>query len=347
MEKIKVLVVDDSSLARELIRAILSTDNDIVIAGEAANGREAVEMIPDLQPNIVVMDIEMPVMNGLEATEMIMASHPVPILVVTTRGDAHTAYAAISKGALDLILKPDVNLNSAREFINKIKLLSKVRVITHLKAHRAAREIQVQPKPVPLGKQSDRIVAIASSTGGPEALSVILSRLPSNFPCPIVIAQHISDGFVAGMVEWLKGLSRISIKVAAEGEHPVAGAVYVSPSEMHMTLNSSKRISLLERHPKDIYRPSCDALLLSVAKAYGANSIGVILTGMGSDGAVGIRKIKEAGGHTLAQDEKTSVVFGMNKVAIDSGFVDKVVPLDHIADELVNFLGKQLERQSG
>ena len=266
-----------------------------------------------------------------------MASHAVPILVVTTRGDAHTAYAAISKGALDLVVKPDINLDSAREFISKLKLLSKVRVITHLVGHRAAKEINAPPHPVPDGKQSDRIVAIASSTGGPDALSVVLSRLPERFPCSVVIAQHISDGFAAGMVEWLRGLSNLDIKVAAEGDYLTAGMVYVSPSEKHMEVNNSRRISLIDRHPKDIYRPSCDVLLSSVATVYGRKSIGVILTGMGSDGAMGIRKIKEAEGLTVAQDEKTSVVFGMNKVAIDSGCVDKILPLDAIADEVVRF----------
>ncbi|MBF0506381.1 MAG: chemotaxis-specific protein-glutamate methyltransferase CheB [Nitrospirae bacterium] len=341
MGHIKVLVADDSSLARELIKAILSTDKEILVVGEATNGREAVARVPDLKPDIVTMDIEMPVMDGLEATELIMASHPVPILVVTTRGDAHTAYAAISKGALDLVVKPDINLDAAREFIDKIKLLSKVRVIAHLGGHRAAKAIEVLPKPVFDGKQSDRIAAIAASTGGPEALSVILSRLPEKFPCPVVIAQHISDGFVTGMVEWLKGLSHLDIKVAADGDCLAAGIVYVSPSEKHMEVNGMRRISLIDRHPKDIYRPSCDVLLSSVAKVYGPKGIGVILTGMGSDGATGIKKIKEAKGLTVAQDERTSVVFGMNKVAIDSGCVDKILPLDEIAEEVAHFAGSR------
>jgi two-component system chemotaxis response regulator CheB len=333
MGQIRVLVVDDSSLARELIKAILSTDKEIVVVAEAANGRDAIEKVRELKPDIVTMDIEMPVMDGLEATELIMASHAVPILVVTTRGDAHTAYSAISRGALDLMVKPDINLEIAREFIDKIKLLSKVRVITHLGGHNAAKE-NVRLEPACDGKQSESIVAIASSTGGPDALSVILSRLPRKFPSPVVIAQHISDGFVPGMVEWLKGMSNLDIKVAAEGDYLAAGTVYVSPSEKHMEVNAMRRISLLERHLKDIYRPSCDVLLSSVAGVYGPKCVGVILTGMGSDGVLGIKKIKAAQGVTIAQDEKTSVVFGMNKVAIDSGYVDKILPLDEIGDEV-------------
>lgn len=341
------MVADDSALARELIIAILSTDSDILVVGEAGNGREAVAMVSDLKPDIVTMDIEMPVMNGLDAIEMIMASHPVPILVVTTRGDAHTAYAAISRGALDLVAKPDINLEIAHEFIDKIKLLSKIRVITHIGGNRASKDIKAGPAPVFDGSRLDRIVAIASSTGGPEAISVILSRLPAGFPCPVVIAQHISDGFVPGMVEWLKGVSNLDVRMAAGADRLAAGTVYVSPSEKHMEVNTERKISLIERHPRDIYRPSCDILLSSVARVYGDKSIGVILTGMGSDGAMGIKRIKEAKGMTIAQDEKTSVVFGMNKVAIDNGCVDKIVPLERIADEIALVAGRRRDPAFG
>ncbi len=238
------------------------------------------------------------------------------------------------------MVKPDVNIDAAGEFIDKIKLLAKIRVITHIGGKRQAKETKAAPKLIFDGKPSNRIVAIASSTGGPEALSVILSRLPEGFPCPVVIAQHISDGFVSGMVEWLKRMTRLGIKVAAEGDNLAPGMVYVSPSEKHMEISNGKRISLIERHPKDIYRPSCDILLSSVARVYGLKGIGVVLTGMGSDGAQGMKKIKEARGVTIAQDEKTSVVFGMNKVAIDSGCVDKILPLDAIGDEVTQLAGK-------
>jgi len=339
MGQIRVLVVDDSSLVRELIIAILSTDKDITIVGEAQDGREAVQLAMDLKPDIITMDIEMPVMNGFEAIEHIMATHPVPILVVTTRGDAHTAYAAISMGALDLVQKPEVNLEGAREFIDKVKLLSKIKVITHIGSKHIIKNIKKQPKLAFDNKMADRIVAIASSTGGPEALSILLSGLPENFPCPIVIAQHIPDGFVQGMVEWLKRISRLNVKTASYGEQINPGTVYVSPSERHMEITAHKRIAFVERHPQDIYHPSCDMLLSSVAKVYGQRSIGVILTGMGSDGAMGIKKIKEARGLTIAQDEKTSVVFGMNKVAIDSGCIDKILPIDEIGNEIINIVG--------
>ncbi len=339
MGQIRVLVVDDSDLARELIIAILSTDKEITIAGEAKNGREAVEKVRQLKPDIVTMDIEMPIMNGLEAIEQIMATNPVPILVVTTRGDAHTAYAAISKGALDLVVKPDVNLEGAREFIQKIKLLSKIKVIMHISGKRVMREKPVVIPPVFTGKTSDRVVAIASSTGGPEALSVFLSALPETFPCPLAIAQHNSDGFVPGLVEWLDRIVKVHVKVAEEGETIVPGTAYVSPSEKHMEITVTKKVAFIERHPKDIYRPSCDMLLSSIALAYKAKAIGIILTGMGSDGVRGMKQIREAGGATIAQDEKTCVVFGMPKVAIESGCIGKILPLDEISDEIISLVG--------
>lgn len=341
MRQIRVLVVDDSAFVRALIVDILSTDREIKVAGEAQNGREAVEKSRELKPDIITMDIEMPVMDGLEAIENIMAADAVPILVVTTRSDAQTAYAAISKGALDLVVKPEVSIDAAREFIHKVKLLSGVKVIRHIgRKYRA-----VERKPVINNDfkwdAPDSIIAIASSTGGPEAISIILPDLPAKLPCPVVIAQHISDGFVSGMVEWLEKITKLNVKVGIEGEALEAGTVYVSPSEKHMEVNSARRVSLVERKPKDIYRPSCDMLLSSVARVYGPRSIGIILTGMGSDGAAGMKKIKEAKGITIAQDQKTSVVFGMPKVAIDSGCIQKILSVDEISSEIIKLVSNK------
>jgi len=335
--------VDDSALVRDLIRAIIDLDPEMEVVGEAVNGLEAAGKVVDLRPDIVTMDIEMPVMDGLQAIERIMAESPVPILVVTSRGDAKTAYNAISKGALDLVMKPDVNMESAHEFVAKLKLMSKVRVIPHISGRRAHTPAAAVETPAFIGEASDRIVAIASSTGGPDALSLVLSRLPLKFPVPIVIAQHISDGFVNGMVGWLKPLSRVELKVAENGEYLRPGTAYVCPPETHMRVDGSKKIIFVGRQEKDIYRPSCDMLLSSVAEAFGNKSIGVILTGMGSDGVEGIKKIKEAGGRTIAQDEQTSVIFGMPGLAIESGCIDSVVPLEEISAAIVKAAAAGLE----
>ncbi len=334
INKSRVLIVDDSSLVRDLIRAIVELDSEMEVVGEASNGLEAVAAVRILRPDIVTMDIEMPVMDGLQAIEQIMAENAVPILVVTTRSDAKTAYAAIAKGALDLVIKPDLNIGTAREFVAKLKLLSRVRVVPHISGRRAHLHPAVADAPLISGDLSDRIVAIASSTGGPDALSVILSRLPEKFPVPIVIAQHISDGFVSGMVGWLRPLSRVELKVAEDGEYLRPGTAYVCPPETHMLIDSSKRIIFAGRQPNDIYRPSCDLLLSSVAEAFSNKAIGVILTGMGNDGVAGMKKIRKAGGWTIAQDEKTSVIFGMPRLAIESGCVDAVMPLHAISSEI-------------
>ncbi len=336
--RIQVLVVDDSKLARDFIADVLSRDEEIAVVGTAKNGREAVDKVQALKPDIVTIDIEMPVMNGLEAIERIMATNALPILVVTTRGDAHTAYAAISKGALDVVMKPGIQHDGACELLKKVKLLSQIKTITHLEGRRSARRDKAVAPSLFRGKTSDRAVAIASSTGGPDALSVVLSGLPGDFPCPVVVSQHNSDGFIPGMVEWLGKISKMPVAIAVEGEMVAPGKVYVSPSEKHMEITGVNTISLIERRPSDIYRPSCDRLLTSVARVYGARSIGVILTGMGSDGVSGIKAIKSSGGTTIAQDEKTSIVFGMPKAAIDAGCIEKILSLEEISGCLLRLV---------
>jgi len=336
-KKIRTLVVDDSPLARELIMDILSTDKDIEVVGEAANGLEATQKVRDLKPDIVTIDLEMPVMNGVEAITEIMGSNAVPILVVTTGGDARIAYDAISHGALDLVMKPDVSRDRAGEFIGKIKLLAGIKVITHIRS-RAMKQAKPAPKLSSGVGKIGRLVAVAASTGGPEALSIILSSLPAGLPCPVVIAQHISDGFVAGMADWLRTMSKLSVRSPAEGEPLLPGTVYLSPSERHMEITGAKTIKLAARQEKDIFHPSCDRLLCSAARVFGSGSIGVILTGMGSDGARGMEKIRKAGGTTIAQDEKTSIVFGMPRIAIESGCIDKVLPIGEISGEIVRII---------
>lgn len=341
MKRIRVLVVDDSPLVRDLIKAMIAGDDELEVAGEAANGLEAVEQVRRRRPDIVTMDIEMPEMDGLQAIERIMCENAVPILVVTTRGDTKTAYAAISKGALDLVAKPDVSIEAARDFTDRLRLLSKVKVLTHLSGKKYGRSAALAV-PAPGAMPAGLVVAIAASTGGPDALSVILSRLPAKFPAPIVIAQHISDGFVSGMVGWIRTLARVEVKVAVDGEALMPGVAYVCPSENNMRISSARRIVFVERQPQDIFRPSCDTLLSSVAETCGAKAVGVILTGMGNDGVAGMNKIKEAGGITLAQDEKTSVIFGMPSLAIESGCIDRVLPLEAIAAEIVRAAVEQV-----
>ena len=336
MRRVRVLVVDDSSFAREVITGLLSDDVEISVIGEAANGKEALERVKDLKPDLVTMDITMPVMDGLEAIEKIMAFHAVPILVVTSSQDATIAFKAISKGALEVVAKPDIDDN-AQGLCRKVKLLSQVKVISHI-GGRYSGANETPPKPRGKSKEPSGVVAIASSTGGPKALSVLLSALPADFPLPVLIAQHMCDGFISGMVRWLNDSCKLEVKTGESGERIVPGTVYLSPSESHMVVTRERRIAMKARGPNTIYSPSCNALLSSVADAYGTGSIGVILTGMGDDGVLGMKRIKGAGGMTLAQDEKTCVVFGMPKVAIESGCIDRIVPIHEMSAEILNLV---------
>ncbi|MCA1908069.1 MAG: chemotaxis-specific protein-glutamate methyltransferase CheB [Magnetospirillum sp.] len=331
---IRVLLVDDSSLARGLLRSFLEDDGGFAVVGEARNGREAVEMTRALRPDLVTMDLEMPVMGGLDAIEEIMCTKAVPILVVSSVADAQNAYAAVAKGAVDVVSKPSLDPAEHAEFVAKAKLVAKIPVITHVRALRvpplAPCPVPSPPVTSPSGREG-RVFAIASSTGGPQALAKLLAALPGDFPCPILVAQHIADGFAAGMADWLTTLSPLPVRLATDGMLVESGAVILAPSERHLVVTSSRRLNLLERGERDVYRPSCDALLTSVANVWGKRAVGIILTGMGSDGAKGMAAIKAAGGATIAQDEASSVIYGMNRVAVEKGAAARVLGLDGIA----------------
>jgi len=334
MGKVRVLVVDDSDFARKLLCGLLAADDDIDVVGEAGDGAQAVALVDELRPDVVTMDLEMPRMGGLEAIEEIMANHAVPILVVSDHTDAQRAYEAVARGALEVLTKPQLSRADGGRFAAKVKLLSGVRVITHLRRRHPVVPVSL-PREAVGCDGAERLVAIAASTGGPQALGALLSRLPAEFPAPVVVAQHIADGFAAGMVEWLDTLSPLRVRLAEEGEPLRAGCVYVSPSEHHLTVTASRRAAFVETQPNDIYHPSCDTLLTSVAEACGAQAVGVIMTGMGRDGAAGLERIHAAGGHTLAQDEASSVVYGMNRVAVERGCVDRVLALEKLPEAVV------------
>ena len=345
MEKIRIVIADDSSLARGLLRNFLENEADIEVVGEARNGRQAVELACELKPDLITMDLEMPVLSGLEAIKEIMCNKAIPILVVSSVADAHNALEAIGNGALEVVSKPDYTPEQAADFVAKVRMLSGVSVITRLRPRKAFAPIAAMPTsairpatPMPLtqvGTAYTRIFAIASSTGGPQALAQILPALPANIPCPVLIAQHISDGFACGMTEWLSSLCKLPVRLANEGDVLQGGVIYVSPSERHFSVTPNRRVSLLERGAMDVYRPSCDLLLRSVADVFGRQAIGIILTGMGNDGANGMAQILAKGGTTLGQDETTSIIYGMNRVAIEAGSVQRTLAAESIAAEMV------------
>lgn len=340
---IRVLLVDDSRLVREMIRSILESEPDIEVVGEAVNGVEAIAKVASLKPDIVTMDIEMPVMGGLEAIEKIIARHPVPILVVTALTGVRTAFAAVSKGALDVIEKPDIGPENVLNLIKKIRVLAKVNVSAQLMTMRGASGTsRASRASIPGGSSKVDIVAIAASTGGPQAINTILKQLPAGFPVPIVVAQHIAEGFTQGMVDWLNLSTPLNVRVAENGDRLVAGSVYVNPAEHSMVITGQGMVVLGPGDARQVYHPSCNTLLSSLAAAYGKGAIGLILSGMGDDGVLGMEAIRKAGGGTLAQDATSSVIFGMNRLAVERGWIDSVLPLVEIPAELIQRAGGRL-----
>lgn len=350
-----MIIADDSAVARALLRNILENDHDIEIVGEAGDGVEAVQRVRILKPHLLMLDLDMPVMGGLDAIVEIMASHPVPILVVSNMADAQNSCIAIERGALDVLSKPRPGSPECVELIAKVKLLAKVQVISHVrppfsknfsdsaKTQRLFNQKTVSASnqagvPAP-DSESQRVFAIASSTGGPQVLAQILGQLPATFPCPVFIAQHIAYGFAPGMVKWLDGLSQMPVCLAEEGKSITPATVYLAPSEFNLAISRARRLCLNRPPATEMYHPSCDELLGSVADVYGRQSVGIILTGMGRDGAMGMERIHRAGGITLAQDEASSVVFGMNKIAIDRGAVQHVLAVNQIAREMCRLAG--------
>jgi len=340
---IKVLIVDDNRMTRRIISMALGADPGIAVVGEAAGGPEAISRIKALRPDLVTMAADLPAMSGLDAIERIMAQCPVPILMVAARIGVRTAFAAISKGALDVLELPAEVAAPWPALVKKVRLLARVDIQAHLASMKIRGTAPVPaPAPMPVRAEPKRrsgaglsLVAIAASTGGPQALQAILSRLPASFPWPIVVSQHMTTGFSKGMTDWLDGNAALEVREAVHGDRLRPGRVYINPPEYSMRITGEAMIHLEEPGAKLIYHPSCDFMLHSVAKAYRDHSAAAILTGMGSDGVAGMRAVKAGGGLTLAQDEATSVVFGMNRLAVEAQCIDQVLALDDLAGELL------------
>jgi two-component system chemotaxis response regulator CheB len=318
---------------QEVLTAILNCDDELKIVGVADNGQEAIEKVESLRPDFVTMDITMPVMDGLEAIGHIMDKHPLPIMVITDIKDAKVAFHALSLGALDVFPKSDVQPEKAELLIRKTKILAKIKVLRHIR-NRTSEQKPKQTVSSQSNHSFQKVVAIACSTGGPKALAGILSTLPADFPYPILISQHIENSFIASLVDWINHVSPLTVKTPREGESLAPATAYISPANKNMIVDFSGKIIFDDMEPTDIYHPSCNKLLSSVGQVFGKNSIGVVLTGMGNDGLVGIKTIKSNGGITIAQDEASSIVFGMPREAIESGYIDTVLPLGDISKHL-------------
>lgn len=330
-------------MSREVLADLLSVEADFEVVGMAENGAVAVRLASELNPDVISMDLKMPVMGGFEAIEIIMSENPRPILVVSDSDSAETAFLAISKGALDLYPKKEIGGDNPGGYAAKLRMLSRVKVIRHLKhtyrppaAHESdttEQRLPFHPAQALKGIEKYGIVAIASSTGGPGALVSVLSELKS-CPVPVVVSQHMDDGFVDGFVKWLASSVPLRVKIAADGEKMCPGTVYFAPPAKHIKVAATQTVMIVDRMPGDIYHPSCDLLLSSVGEIYGDRSIGIILTGMGSDGVEGLGLIHRKGGMTIAQDESSSIIFGMPAVAAAKGYADHILPLLEIGKSI-------------
>lgn len=323
---IRVLVADDSELFRELLARVIGSDPGFEVVAVAADGNEAASHARSLKPDVITMDLNMPDADGFSGIARIMADTPTPILVLTANREETVGFRALSLGALDLLEKPQATTDLddyGRLLRSRLRLLAGVKVIRHV---RGLRE-RVAAAPRRAGRAE--VVVVGASLGGPRALAALLRGLPPGFRAPIAIVQHIADGFTEGLASWLATETRLDVHEARDGEPFAPGSVALAPTGRHLVVGDGV-LRHSDAPPVDTFKPSVTPLLLSAARAYGPRVCGVILTGMGRDGAEGLKAIHDAGGPTLVQDEASSAVFGMPRAAIELGAVDRVLPLDEI-----------------
>lgn len=355
MAGIRILVVEDSVTVRRHLCEVLAGDPGLEVVGEAGDGKQAIELCRTLRPDVVTMDMMLPIMSGLSATEYIMAHCPTPILIVsasTNRGELFKTYDALAAGAVEVLEKPHGDAGDAaweRQFVATVKLAARVRVITHPRARLGAlgrvytREFA---PPAPDAQQRARVVAIGASTGGPGAIVDILRALPPSFPVPLLLVLHIAEPFAAAFADWLDAQTGHRVSYARDGEaiHAKPGQVIMAPPDVHLTVRGG-RVRLTADEPRHSCRPSVDVLFESLASDYGSAAAACLLTGMGRDGAAGLLLIRRAGGITIAQDEASSVVYGMPREAALLGAAGSILALADIAPALTNIAGLPRERQ--
>jgi two-component system chemotaxis response regulator CheB len=337
MKPLRVLVVEDSMTVRQRLIDVLSADPGMRVVGEAGDGRRAIELCLELRPDVITMDMMLPVMTGLAATEYIMAHAPTPILIVsasTNRGELFKTYEALAAGAVDVLEKPRGDEDDGsweRHFLSTLRMVARIRVITHPRARLRVLTDPAAEPPIASARQKTRLIAIGASTGGPRAIVDVLRGIPAAVTQPIVIVLHIGEPFGVALAEWLDGQTARRVFHPTEGQTVLAaaGKVVLAPPGRHLVIRDGRfHLSLdAERHS---CRPSVDVLFESIARESGAATIAALLTGMGRDGASGLLAIRRACGATLAQDEATSVVYGMPREAVLLGAAEQVLPIGAI-----------------
>ncbi|HET6908775.1 MAG TPA: chemotaxis-specific protein-glutamate methyltransferase CheB [Mycobacteriales bacterium] len=357
-----VVVVDDSSVQRRFVRTALEADPALSVVGEARNGRDALALVDRLRPQVVLMDLHLPVMNGIEAIERIMAVRPTPILVYSAfvdGADRDNATAALAAGAVDVMEKPGAHGpakldDDAESLRRRLKLVGRVKVITHPRARLGgsaatmttrrlgpARPGPCSPTPArvmpPVGGLRPRdvaVIAIGASTGGPHALATLLAELPASLSAAVVVVQHMADGFIEGLASWLDGICALPVAVGSSGRRLQPGTVTVAPSGLNLVVHRELRVTTHEPPRSQYHVPGIDVTFGSIADAVGGRAVGVLLTGMGRDGAEGLKRLRDGGAFTIAQDEATSAVYGMPAAAMGLGAVDRQLPLEDIGTAL-------------
>ncbi|MDP2862080.1 MAG: chemotaxis-specific protein-glutamate methyltransferase CheB [Desulfobacterales bacterium] len=345
---IKVLIVEDSQVVRDFLTYILSSDPAIQVIGKADNGEEAVKAVRDKRPDVVTMDINMPKMDGFEATRIIMEATPTPIVIVSASWDpkeVEKTFRAMEAGALAAVRKPvgvahpDYK-DQARELIQTVKLMSEIKVIRRQSRLKHGKGIPAGLAVNDLIPSTTdvKVVAIGASTGGPSVIETILSGLPKDFRAPLLIIQHIAPGFVQGFADWLANSCRFPVRIATQHEFPLPGHAYIAPDGVHMGMDTGGRIVFEGSEPENGLRPSVSYLFRSVAEVFGKSSVGVLLTGMGKDGAYELKMMKEKGAITIAQDKESCVVYGMPGEAVNLNAATYVLSPPKIAELLAGLL---------
>ena len=346
---IKVLIVEDSLVVQQLLKHAISSDPMLTVVGVASDGEEALKAVKELRPDVIAMDWQMPKLDGLEATRIIMETTPTPIVIVTgsvAANDAAVSFRMIEAGALAIIQQPPGvdhpdHKREAQQLIRTLKLMSEVKLVKRI-AQTSREQERAKPsvKKMFHAESDIQIVAIGASTGGPNALQKILSGLPRDIPVPLFIVQHISKGFTAGFVEWLQNATNFPLHIASHGEYPLPGHGYVAPDDSHMGIERGPKIVLNKSGLENGLRPSVAYLFRSVAQNFGSNAAGVLLTGMGRDGADELKIMKEKGAVTFAQDEESSIIHGMPGEAIKLDAATYILSPEDIAGALTALINK-------
>lgn len=349
MKKTRVLVIDDSAFNRKTISEMLEKSSHIEVIGTASDGEEGLKKAFSLKPDIITVDLEMPIMNGFTFLRLLMSRMPIPVIVVSSRDDDTNVFKALEFGAVDFLAKPSARIS--RDLLNIEKdIISKVRMVSELRMDNIKKRVDFRNRVRVESKEEEKyviseeggdydVLAIGSSTGGPPALQSIFTSLPADLPLAVVVSQHMPSGFTKAFADRLNRLSDLRIKEAEDGDRLGRGNVLIAPGGSHMTFLKERGdilIKITGKSLNDKYAPSVDKMFASVAEHFLKRSIGLVLTGMGSDGKKGVMDLKKRGAYIMAESEETAIVYGMPKEAVNTGKVDKILPLEKIPHEIIN-----------